>query len=268
MSVSASHLFVNGEVLVSQEGSEFNIKWNLQSGFITLIEERKKDDSSSPCPHSNLLLCAGFIDIQVNGLEDIDVRYHNSSTDASVDEIYNAEAWSRLNYLLLAQGTTSWLPTAVTSEMTEYPAIIKSVELAQLNSSPSAPSILGLHLEGPNIGTAHGAHASNCVVPIDLNWIRSLPPIVKLVTLGPEQDEAEEATRILVQDKSVVVSLGHTKASEEQILRCKRAGASLVTHLFNAMSGVHHRDPAGVALVALTDDDLHATIIADLHHGE
>jgi N-acetylglucosamine-6-phosphate deacetylase len=63
----------------------------------------------------------------------------------------------------------------------------------------------------------------------------------------------------------VAVSIGHTRATEQEFLLAKQVGAQMVTHLYNAMSGVHHRD-LGVALVALTDDEIYASIIVDLEH--
>jgi N-acetylglucosamine-6-phosphate deacetylase len=102
------------------------------------------------------------------------------------------------------------------------------------------------------------------VVPVDLDWLADLPEHVAMVTLGAEQTEAAAATAQL-RRRGVLVSVGHTTANDDELDRTAVAGATMVTHLFNAMSGLHHRQP-GVAAWVLTHPTMAAGLIADGVH--
>lgn len=196
-------------------------------------------------------LVPGFVDLQVNGIDDIDVARADGSD------------WERLDTLLLAQGVTTWCPTLVTAPLHTYAAPLQRIQ--QAAERPGArPHIAGAHLEGPFLGGAPGAHRPELIVPIDLDWLDALPAHVKVVTLGPEQPLALDAIRLLAR-RGCLVALGHTTADEGQFDAAVAAGARLVTHLFNGMSGIHHRSP-GVAAFALTNDAVAASLIADGVH--
>ncbi|MCP3934616.1 MAG: amidohydrolase family protein [Actinomycetia bacterium] len=210
----------------------------------------------------DLTLVPGFVDLQVNGVGSI----HVASADTD-------EAWSMIGRSQLGAGTTTWFPTVTTREVEEYPAILERITAAAARSArpesqpaefPLLADIPGAHLEGPFLGERPGAHPTELIRPIEQGFISDLPDIVKLMTLAPEVDGAVEATRALV-DRGVRVAIGHTGANEEQLEAVRQAGASLVTHLFNAMTGVSHRDP-GVAAWALVNDAISTSVIADLHH--
>jgi N-acetylglucosamine-6-phosphate deacetylase len=198
------------------------------------------------------ILCPGFIDLQVNGHDDV-----NCATASGTD-------WDRMDDLLRAQGVTAWCPTLVTSPLERYASPLERIGAAMVRRPPGAPAILGAHLEGPFLGGAPGAHPRDLIVDLDLEWLASLPPIVKVVTLAPEQALAAEAIRRLVH-QGVLVSLGHSRATYEQARRGADAGARLVTHLFNGMGPLHHREP-GLLGAALSDDRLTPSLIADGVH--
>ncbi len=198
------------------------------------------------------LLTAGFVDLQVNGIDDIDV-----ATAAGDD-------WDRLDQLLIAQGVTTWCPTLVTMPLDRYAAPLHRIAEAMKRVNPTRPVIAGAHLEGPFLGAAPGAHPRDLIVDIDLAWIEDLPTNVAMVTLGAEQRLAGAAIEWLVR-RGVLVSLGHTAAGDHDLDRAVVHGASMVTHLFNGMSGLHHRAPGVVAWV-LTHPTMCASIIADGVH--
>ena len=100
--------------------------------------------------------------------------------------------------------------------------------------------------------------------PPDLGWIAALPDVVTLTTLGPEAPRAVDAIGAF-RAKGVVTSLGHSTATLAQATAATDAGATLVTHLFNGMGALHHREP-GLLGAALTDDRLKVSLIADLVH--
>ena len=203
-------------------------------------------------PVDERLLVPGFVDLQVNGIEDVDV-----SSASGAD-------WERLDTLLLAQGVTTWCPTLVTMPLSRYDAPLARIAAAIARPPLRRPAIAGVHLEGPFLGAAPGAHRVDQIIDIDREWLRRLPADVAIVTLGAEQPDAPAAIAELVR-RGVLVSIGHTRASAVEFDSAVAAGARLTTHLFNAMSGVHHREP-GVATFAITNPAVSASLIADAVH--
>jgi len=216
---------------------------HVEAGAIAAVEPR--GDATSA-----VTLVPGFVDVQVNGIDDIDVAHAHG------------DDWRRLGRLLLAQGVTSWCPTLVTNALERYAEPLQRIQ--QASDDSVGPSIISAHIEGPFIGGAPGAHNREMISAIDLDWLASLPPIVRLVTLAPELPKAVAAIQLLAA-RGVVVSLGHSTPTLANIDAAILAGATMVTHLFNGMSGVHHRDP-GLAAAALVDDRLTVGLIADLVH--
>lgn len=195
-------------------------------------------------------LVPGFVDLQVNGVDDVDC--------ATAD----GDGWDRLDGLLAATGVTTWCPTLVTAPLDAFAEPLARIAAAADRGGPR-PRIAGAHLEGPFLSRP-GAHPTSLLRDPDLDWLGALPGIVRLVTLAAERRGAADAVRLL-RARGVVVSVGHTDASHEQVIELVDAGATLVTHLFNGMPGLHHRHPGPVA-AALTDDRLTASVIADLVH--
>lgn len=204
-------------------------------------------------PTPSRILAPGFIDIQVNGVGAIDVA--------------NAEGpdWDDLDASLLAQGVTTWCPTLVSAPLERFAAPLERIASAAARTGSTVrPDIAGAHLEGPFLGGAPGAHPLKYLRAPDLDWLRGLPDIVRVVTIAPEVADAIEAIRLLAA-RGVLVSLGHSTATYEQALAAIDAGARLVTHCFNGMGPLHHREP-GLIGAALTDDRLSVSLITDLIH--
>jgi N-acetylglucosamine-6-phosphate deacetylase len=214
-------------------------------GTITAIEP-----ATRPVP--DRILTPGFVDVQVNGIDDVDCSRAEGAD------------WDRLDQLLVAQGVTTWCPTLVTMPLDRFAAPLARIRAAMDRPAAGRPQIAGAHLEGPFLGGAPGAHRPEMIVPVDLAWLGSLPSHVAVVTLAAEQPEAAEAIRLLC-DRGVLVSVGHTTASHEQVTAAIDAGARLATHLFNGMTGLHHRDP-GVAASVLAHPTVAASLIADGVH--
>lgn len=198
------------------------------------------------------IIAPGFVDLQVNGIDAIDV--------ASAD----GADWDVLDRSLLAQGVTTWCPTLVTAALDGYAAPLRRIAAAMRRPPAGRPTIAGVHLEGPFLGTSAGAHRRELIVPIDGEWMAALPAHVALMTLGAEQPGVPEAIRALTA-RGIVVSIGHSSPSCRQFDDAVSAGATMVTHLFNAMSGLHHREP-GLAAWSITNDSVSASLIADGVH--
>jgi len=202
----------------------------------------------------------GFIDLQVNGSHGIDVMA------SAPDSLFT------LARRLAREGTTAWLPTAVTAPIEKIAGVHQSIADAIENScrdadaSADCSSILGMHLEGPFISPLRrGAHP-----PLDLDP-RGEPldavlgmDALRLITLAPELPGAIDATKRLTA-RGVIVSIGHTNATLEEANAGIAAGARMFTHLFNAMRPLNHRDP-GVIAAALAPSPALAAIIPDGVH--
>ena len=214
----------------------------IEDGLIVSIEPLE-----GPARHRMIL--PGLVDLQMNGYRHVDVA------ECSHDDFVALDA------MLLAEGTTSWLATVVTAPLDRL-----STTIARLHEwvSRGDTGCRGIHVEGPFLGLAPGAHNPRWIIDIDKQWLSALPSGVRLVTLAPEQDSAAAAVAQLV-GQGVVVSLGHTRAADAEFDAAVSAGAAMVTHLFNGMSGVHHRE-AGVALSALVDPRVTVGMIADGVH--
>lgn len=205
----------------------------------------------------DVVFAPGLVDIQVNGIGAVDFGR------AGPDE------WRATGRLLLASGVTSYLPTLVSSPRDGYRDALARVAAARDDAAGAGlPRIEGVHLEGPFLGAAPGAHPPELLGPVDLEWLLALldtqPGLVRLVTLAPEADPGLGGTRALVE-RGVVVSLGHSRCTYEQALAAADAGATLVTHLFNGMGPLGHRAP-GLPGAALDDDRLTPSLIADFVH--
>ena len=203
---------------------------HIEAGRIAAIEP-------APGASPGEILAPGFVDLQVNGIDDIDCAAADG-TD-----------WDRAGALLAATGVTAWLPTIVSQPLDRYAECLARIE--QARAPGAGPVVLGAHLEGPFLGGRPGAHRPEAIVEIDLDWLAQLPATVRLVTMAPEQPAVAAAIEVLAA-KGIVVSLGHSAADFDTAVAAIDAGARMVTHLFNGMSPVHHRAPAWRARVSPT----------------
>ncbi len=201
------------------------------------------------------LLAPGFIDLHVHGWGGHAAMEGRSALDG-------------MARALLARGVTSFLPTAVTASLDElrtWAGVVRAW-LPEAPEDGAAP--LGFGLEGPFLAPERcGAHAADLLLrPADvpLAEFTSLVDGLRLIHVAPELPGALELISWLVK-RGVVVALGHSAATLQESRAGYAAGASSTTHLFNAMSGVVHRDP-GLAVAALTDDAVAVELIADGAH--
>jgi N-acetylglucosamine-6-phosphate deacetylase len=201
------------------------------------------------------LLAPGFIDLQANGGGGI--LFNEEPDLQGIKTICDAHA---------RFGTTSLLVTLITDK----PEVMKRAIDAGIEAhGRKVPGFLGLHLEGPHISTQKaGAHRPDLIRAMaegDVERLcearKALPNL--MVTLAPEAVEDEQITELV--KAGICVSLGHTNAPAERSKQAFKAGARAVTHLFNAMSGLSHREP-GLVGALLNTDDVFAGLIADGHH--
>jgi N-acetylglucosamine-6-phosphate deacetylase len=196
-------------------------------------------------------ICPGFVELQINGSFGVNVGPEE-------------EALKRLARELPKTGTTSFLPTLVSSPRSTYPRFLEA-----LSGATNAPGsrMLGAHLEGPFLSPLRkGAHDPANLLPIDLDLVRTLAGsgLVGMMTLAPELPRSGEAIRLLLEN-GVVPSAGHTDATYEELTDAVDAGLRTGTHLYNAMSPLGHRAP-GVVGALLSDRRTRVGMIADGVH--
>jgi N-acetylglucosamine-6-phosphate deacetylase len=200
----------------------------------------------------------GYVDLQVNG-----GFGHEVGPDPA--------ALRALAERLPSTGVTAFLPTLVSLPEAAYPACFAAVDAemaAQARGErPGAARILGLHLDGPLLAaTRAGAHERAAIEAASAALMRRLadPKRVRLVTLAPEREDALSLITEL-RARGIAVSLGHTDASFETFTAGIDAGATLATHVWNAMSPLLHRAPGATGAV-LSDDRVLAMLIPDGVH--
>ncbi|HEY6421274.1 MAG TPA: N-acetylglucosamine-6-phosphate deacetylase [Candidatus Binataceae bacterium] len=222
-------------------------------GVVTFTDRITALEASATAGDDYIL--PGLIDLQVNGSHGIDVMR------ASATEL------AALALHLAREGTTAFLPTAVTAPMERIERAYAAIAEARDNdAAPGAAAILGMHLEGPFISPLRlGAHPPLNLEPRGEPLERVLAMrALRIVTLAPELAGATDAIAKLVA-RGVVVSIGHTNATLEEARAGIDAGARMFTHLFNAMRPLGHRDP-GVIAAALAPSPALAAVIPDGVH--
>lgn len=167
---------------------------------------------------------------------------------------------------LPAYGVTGIAATMVTAPKDDMAQAIQRVEQAIQTQGPQQTRLLGIHLEGPFLNKGYnGTHNPKWMLEPSLTTMAGLEsPNLRLVSLAPELDQNAQLTKALVS-KGIRVLAGHTDASLQQMKQATDAGLSGVTHLYNRMPALHHREP-GVIGAALTLPSLKSEIIADGVH--
>lgn len=207
----------------------------------------------SPAPGGRVA-SPGFVDLQVNGFAGVDLM------------TADADGVAHVGRAQLATGVTAWVPTLVTAARRSTDAAL-DVLAAAAREGVEGARLLGVHLEGPylspeRLGTHPPQHRRDPDAEELAGWRRRGPVVA--VTLAPELPGALDVVAALAAD-GVLVSVGHSDATAEQAAAAFDRGARTVTHLFNAMSPLHHRRP-GVPGAALARRDVVVQLIVDGHH--
>ncbi|HYR27097.1 MAG TPA: N-acetylglucosamine-6-phosphate deacetylase, partial [Thermoanaerobaculia bacterium] len=201
------------------------------------------------------LLVPGFVDVHVHGGDGADfMDAHDEGTE-------------RILAFHARHGTTALAATTLSASRGDLQTAVEGIRRVAA-SAPEGAEIVGVHLEGPYINRDRaGAQDSASIRPSDIHELAALineaPRLRWMVTLAPEL----EGTQALIEHfrDRVLFSIGHTSADHATAVAALAWGACHFTHLFNAMTGLHHRDP-GVVGAALTSVDATAELIADSVH--
>lgn len=231
------------------------IKTNLiiKDGIIDFIGEIESNDLIEL--DENKIIIPGFIDQHIHGLSGYDV------IDGKV------EAIEKIASELPKEGVTAFLPTTITEEIEVINKSLKCINEYINKDNKDGSLVLGVHLEGPFISNDYlGAQLPEYVLKPNKENFKEFEKNsnnnIKLVTLAPEEDV--DLIQYL-KSKNIVVSIGHSSANYEDVKLAISKGVSCLTHTFNGMKGIHHRE-IGTAGSALLFDELYCEVICDGIH--
>jgi N-acetylglucosamine-6-phosphate deacetylase len=223
-----------------------------------IIVSKKYLDES---PEGNLYVGPGLVDLQINGFAGVDFNTF------PIDELEFLKAIDTL----VKEGVTAFFPTVITNSDTSILSLLNNINQLCLQNPIINSFVGGIHLEGPFISPADGAKGAHNHVYIkapDWNLFEKFQEAsgnrIKIITISPEWHNAPDFIKKCVAN-NVIVSLGHTIASEEQIKAATLAGASMSTHLGNGAPLSLPRN-SNFIFEQLANDRLTASIIADGYH--
>lgn len=195
-------------------------------------------------------VASGFFNIHIHGIKNADAM------DEATSSIKN------MAQALPATGVTDFLPTTMTYDFSRIATALTNIRNAQ--SQEFGALVRGANLEGPFISSQYkGAQEEKYIQKANFSLLEPFLDVIKITTLAPELLEDSSFMEKCL-DNNIIVSLGHSGATYEQALEALRAGASHITHLFNAMSPLHHRAPGLVG--AALDTHVKCELIADNIH--
>ncbi|WP_108671607.1 N-acetylglucosamine-6-phosphate deacetylase [Peribacillus acanthi] len=230
----------------------------IQNGKLLAVSQSELDfktDEEISLP-AGLKIVPGFIDIHIHGANGADAM---DGTEKSL---------KTMSSFLPSEGTTSFLPTTMTQSPEEIETALRCIHQFS-NSDYDGAEIIGVHLEGPFInpskrGAQPDTHIKQPDLDLFMKWQEASGNTIKLITLAPEMEGALPVIQELCRN-GVCVSIGHSDATYEEVVAGIEVGASHVTHFFNGMSGLHHREP-GVVGAGLLRKELTVELICDGIH--
>lgn len=204
----------------------------------------------------NWIVMPGFIDMHIHGSAGFDMM------DAT------EEALRGMARSLVKEGTTSFLPTTITQQVNAIEAALKNV--GEYVNNEDEAEVIGIHVEGPYISTKWAGaqpveHITEPSIEQFQNWQKLSGNRIKQVTVAPEVAGGFEFVQAMSKE-GIVVSIGHSDATSEEVEKAVQLGAKQATHLYNQMRPFHHREP-GIVGSVLMDDRMQVEIIVDYIHS-
>ena len=253
-----SILLKNATLVLSNEKAENN-QVLIENEYISEITAEYNDlIFDKEIDLANLDVFAGFIDVHIHGAVGVDTNV------ADVNDFY------KMAKFLAGNGVTTWLPTFVPDADYNYERGIAAIdELMKIQANEPIAQIVGVHYEGifaneKMCGALRPEYFKTLKNGDEISQIPRLKKGVHLTTLAPEIENGIETIERLISE-NWIVSIGHTKAETEILDEAFSAGAKHLTHFYNAMTALHHRN-VGVVGWALTNKDVTFDIIADGVH--
>lgn len=225
-------------------------------GKIHSIEQNIEKSNVQVIEGSNQLLFPGFIDMHIHGSAGVD-------TMDGKQESLHAMAKS-----LVKEGVTGFLATTMTQKIEEIEQALSAI--GNFEQTDDEAEILGVHIEGPFISIKRvGAQPEEYIIPPNIetfnHWQELSGGMIKEITVAPEVEGGFDFVKELAK-QGIVVSIGHSDASLEEVEKAVSLGAKQGTHLYNQMRPFHHRDP-GVVGGTLLNNQVKTEIIVDFIHS-
>lgn len=199
------------------------------------------------------IIAPGLIDIHIHGYMGED------SSDA------NEQGLRKISSALTENGVTAFLPTTMTVPTNTLENVFDIIRKLKSESLDGA-QIIGVNAEGPFISKKYkGAQKEENIITPNAEFLIKNSDVVKITTIAPEIENAVETIKEVTEKTDIIVSVGHTAATFTEAEEGIKAGARHATHLFNAMTGLHHRDP-GVVGACLGEENVTCELIADNFH--
>lgn len=242
---------INGKIIMGDDIIEnkvllFNDKITAIQDVIKGIQDVEVIDAEG------CYVSPGFIDIHIHGSFGFDVM---DSEENAIENICKG---------LWQYGVTAFLPTTMSLDKENIQRALGNIRKAAMKKASGA-RVLGAHLEGPFINTLKkGAHLEEHIIKADFELIKDYLDIIKIITIAPEIEGNMDFIKGMQKNCHISFSIGHSNATYEQAMNSIEAGIKSATHMFNAMSGLNHREP-GVA-AAVLNSDIYCELIADMIH--
>lgn len=202
----------------------------------------------------NKYVSPGLIDIHIHG------NVGHDFMDADLFEV------NKIEKSIVSKGVTGYLATTMTMDKEKIYTALDRLQRRFNTKISSGAKLLGVHLEGPFLNEKYkGAQDPNFIIPPSYDFIKEYKDLIKVITYAPENDIDLEFTKYMSKNTDTVLSMGHTNATYEEANEAIKCGAKHATHLFNAMTGLNHRDP-GVVGASLINDNVKCELIADTIH--
>lgn len=240
---------VNGKILTKDEVIENKILL-FDEKIIGFVDEVNED--MEIIDGKNLYISPGLIDLHIHGSANYDTM-DNINTAVEI-----------IGKSIIKNGVTSFLPTTMTMSQKDIYNALDNIK-QYINKKYSGAEVLGAHLEGPFINNNYkGAQSNKYIQEPSFCFIKDYIDIIKIISYSPETDKNLSFTKEIKEKTNIVLSIAHSNATYDE---CKLAidnGVSNITHLFNAMTPLNHRE-MGVVGAALTTD-VYCEIICDNIH--
>jgi len=206
---------------------------------------------------SDAIVLPGFIDTHIHGCNGFDTMDSDKS------------AVIGMSRYLPSEGTTSFLATTMTQDISKISLALKNVQTVMEGGLDNGARLLGVHLEGPFISSDYkGAQPQEYILDLDVDLLKKLQfengEVIKIVTYAPEKDKTLQFVSAL-KSMGIIPSVGHSGAGYDDVKKGVINGLCRVTHTFNAQSPCSHKN-FGVAGCAMLMDELDCELIADTIH--
>lgn len=237
----------------------------INQGFIEEIAYRKNElqinKNEEVLDINGDWISLGGVDLQINGA--LGLAFPDL-------EAKHLPLLKKICEFLWEQGIDAFLPTIVTTSTAKIKRSLATIgNFMKTQLSAKEAKVVGVHLEGPFLNyEKRGAHPAEYLLPLIKENIKEVlgdyTSVVKVITLAPELDIRGEVISYL-HSRRIIISLGHSQATAEEAQKAFKIGASMVTHAFNAMPGLHHRQP-GLLGEAIINKNVYCGLIADGQH--